>query len=103
MSVDGIRNNRSPEKPTTSASTRWPLGVSTKQLLPTGSLSPTASITSPATRVSRPLTVNGWLARTAVLESSKYFCQRLRRLIYCATAPGTAEAQRRRGPQRSTQ
>ena len=93
MSVDGIRNRRSPEKPTTSASTRWPLGVSTKQLLPTGSLSPTASITRPATRVSRPLTVSGWLALTAVLESSKYFCQRRRRLIYCATP----EPQRRRG------
>src|SRR6266498_575038 len=54
MSETGIRNSRSPAKPTTSASTGGPCRCSIRQMLPSGSLSPTDSMTKPATRVNLP-------------------------------------------------
>src|SRR5690242_18543350 len=56
MSLVGIRNSRSPEKPTTSASTLPPPRCSIRHTVPSGSFTPTVSMTSPATRVSLPRT-----------------------------------------------
>src|SRR5258708_29319340 len=54
MSLMGMRNNRSPAKPTTSASTAGPPSIAIMHELPTASLRPVASSTRPATRVSLP-------------------------------------------------
>jgi hypothetical protein len=65
----GIRNRRSPSKPTTSASMRAPDATGIMQALPTASLRPTHSITRPATRVTRPDTCIG-STRSATLPQS---------------------------------
>ena len=59
MSPVGIRNSRSPEKPTTSASTRLPSPATTSQRSPTAAWQPCASSVSPTMRVSRPSTGGG--------------------------------------------
>src|SRR5471032_2394991 len=75
-SLCGIRNSRSPSKPTTSASTLPPLGSGTVQAAPTARRRPTASITSPATRVTRPDTCIGSTKSTSALQSFRYARQR---------------------------
>src|SRR5882724_2690320 len=66
-----MRNRRSPEKPTTSASTRSDSSCTTMTCEPSGSFSPTASITKPATRVRRPRTSIGWAAAAIAADWAK--------------------------------
>ena len=92
-SVEGIRNKRSPENPTTSPSTARPVGNCTKQLEPTANLMPTASITKPATRVKRPVGTQGLTACTTSRQSLTKLCQCSR----CSSglfSPGSIRAQR---------
>jgi hypothetical protein len=56
MSPVGMRNNFSPEKPTTSASTCLPSAVSSKQRPPTAASQPTASMVMPTMRLNVPST-----------------------------------------------
>jgi len=75
-SLCGINNSLSSSKPTTSASIRIPLGSGTQQALPIGSFSPTASIISPVTRVTRPDTCIGSTSGNSARQSFRYDCQR---------------------------
>jgi hypothetical protein len=56
ISPVGMRNNLSPEKPTTSASICLPSAVSTRQRPPTAASQPTASSVMPTMRLSVPST-----------------------------------------------
>ncbi len=71
MSVDGMRNRRSPEKPTTSASTCWPPAIATRQETPVASLMPEASMIRPAMRVRRPVARHGVIRQTASWQSRR--------------------------------
>jgi hypothetical protein len=84
MSLCGIRNRRSPLKPTTSASSCAPFGSGTVHAAPTGSLSPTASMTRPATRVMRPETCIGSAIASSSLQSCSQACQRRVWKLACA-------------------
>src|SRR5690606_3792852 len=94
ISVEGMRNRRSPLKPTTSASTARSSPWTIRQVLPTGSFSPVASMTSPATRVRRPAAAMGAAVRTRAVQRSRNLARRAARSCI-VTAPGRILAQGR--------
>ena len=72
----GMRKARSPLKPTTSAITgAWP-SARTSQIEPTGTRTPAASSTSPATRARRPSASSGSMVPACCCMAARKRCQR---------------------------